>query len=194
MGAAIVKDGTLISYGFNASPDGTTPCKKSKTYLSQEQKIPPSQSHEICNVLHAKQRTIIMAKNKGINIGSSTLYITNSPCSICSRLKCYHIFVHHFRRVYNILKGRDIMPRKYDNNFKSMIINLIVNEKHSTIKTAEQFEIPLKTVEKWITAYNKDSHCFDAGYKTQAQIIDDLKRKVASLQKDNEILKKQLLY
>ena len=53
------------------------------------------------------------------------------------------------------------MPRKYDNNFKSMIVNLIVNEKHSTIKTAEQFDIPLKTLEKWITAYNKDEHCFD---------------------------------
>ena len=44
------------------------------------------------------------------------------------------------------------MVKKNDNNFKSMIVNLICNEKHSTIKTAEQFEIPLKTVEKWITA------------------------------------------
>ena len=71
------------------------------------------------------------------------------------------------------------MPRKYDNNFKSMIVNLIINEKHSTIKTAEQFDIPLKTLEKWITAYNKDHRCFDADYKSQAQIIDDLKRKVS---------------
>lgn len=84
------------------------------------------------------------------------------------------------------------MPRKYDNNFKSMLVNLIVNEKHSTIKTAEQFDIPLKTLEKWITAYNKDHHCFDADYKSQAQMIDDLKRKVASLQRDNEILKKTI--
>lgn len=84
------------------------------------------------------------------------------------------------------------MPRKYDNNFKSMIVNLIVNEKHSTIKTAEQFDIPLKTLEKWITAYNKDHRCFDADYKSQAQIIDDLKRKVASLQRDNDILKKTI--
>ena len=71
------------------------------------------------------------------------------------------------------------MARKYDKNFKSMIVNLIVNEKHSTLKTAEQFEIPLKTVEKWITAYNKDNHCFDADYKTQAQVIDDLKKEVS---------------
>ena len=84
------------------------------------------------------------------------------------------------------------MPRKYDNNFKSMIVNLICNENHSTIKTAEQFDIPLKTVEKWITSFNKDNKCFDANYKTQSQIIDDLKREVATLKKDNDILKKTI--
>ena len=72
------------------------------------------------------------------------------------------------------------------------IVNLICNEKHSTIKTAEQFEIPLKTVEKWITAYNKDNRCFDSNYKTQSQIIDDLKRQVSKLKKDNDILKKTI--
>ena len=84
------------------------------------------------------------------------------------------------------------MPKKYDNNFKSMIVNLICNENHSTIKTAEQFEVPLKTVEKWITAYNKDNKCFDADYKTQSQIIDDLKHEVAKLKRDNDILKKTI--
>ena len=84
------------------------------------------------------------------------------------------------------------MPRKYDNNFKSMIVNLIVNEKHSTIRTAEQFDIPLKTLEKWITAFNKDNKCFDADYKTQSQIIDDLKHEVAKLKRDNDILKKTI--
>lgn len=84
------------------------------------------------------------------------------------------------------------MPRKYDNNFKSMIVNLICNENHSTIKTAEQFDVPLKTVEKWITSFNKDNKCFDADYKTQSQIIDDLKREVATLKRDNDILKKTI--
>ena len=84
------------------------------------------------------------------------------------------------------------MPRKYDNNFKSMLVNLIVNEKHSTIKTAEQFDIPLKTLEKWITAYNKDNKIFDSDYKTQAQIVDSLKKKISSLEKENEILKKTI--
>ncbi len=84
------------------------------------------------------------------------------------------------------------MPRKYENNFKAMIVNLIVNEKHSTIKTAEQFDIPLKTLENWITAYNKDNKVFDSDYNTQTQIILDLKKKLSSLQRDNEILKKTI--
>ncbi|MDO5011793.1 MAG: hypothetical protein Q4E31_13280 [Intestinibacter bartlettii] len=84
------------------------------------------------------------------------------------------------------------MPAKYDNDFKSMIVNLICIEKHSTIKTAQQFNIPLKTIEKWITAFNKDNRCFDANYKTQSQIIDDLKRQVSRLQRDNDILKKTI--
>ena len=84
------------------------------------------------------------------------------------------------------------MPRKYTNDFKLMLVNLIVNEKHSTIQAAQQFDIPLKTLEKWITSYNKDRRVFDDDYKTQAQIIDDLKRKLSSLEKDNLILKKTI--
>ncbi len=84
------------------------------------------------------------------------------------------------------------MPRKYDNNFKSMIVNLICNEKHSTIKTAQQFDIPLKTLEKWITSYNKDHHVFDSDYLSSAKQIELLKRKVTSLERDNDILKKTI--
>lgn len=69
------------------------------------------------------------------------------------------------------------MPKKYDSNFKSIIVNLIWNEKHPTIKTSQQFDIPLKTVEKWITSYNKDSKVFDSDYKSHGQIISVLKKK-----------------
>lgn len=64
------------------------------------------------------------------------------------------------------------MPRTYNNELKSMIVNLIVNEKHSTSKTAEQFDIPLKTIEKWITAYNKDHNAFNSDYLSSAKQID----------------------
>lgn len=67
------------------------------------------------------------------------------------------------------------MPRTYNKNFKAMIVNLICVEKHSTIKIAEQFDVPLKTIEKWVTAYNKDNHCFDPIIETitDFKIIND---------------------
>lgn len=84
------------------------------------------------------------------------------------------------------------MPRKYNNDFKSMVVNLIVNEKHSTIKTAKQLDIPLKTVEKWITAYNKDHNVFNSNYLSHIQQIEILKKENAALRRDNEILKKTI--
>ena len=84
------------------------------------------------------------------------------------------------------------MPRTYSNDFKSMLVNLIVNEKHSTMATAQQFNVPLKTLEKWITAYNKDHNVFNANYISSYRQIEILKKQVAKLQRDNEILKKTI--
>lgn len=90
------------------------------------------------------------------------------------------------------MKGRDLMPRRYENDFKSMLVNLVVNENHSTIKTAEQFEVPFKTLEKWITAYNKDHNVFNSNYLSYNQQIELLKKENARLKRDNEILKKTI--
>lgn len=84
------------------------------------------------------------------------------------------------------------MARTYTKNFKAMIVNLICVEKHSTIKTAEQFDIPLKTLEKWITAYNKDSNVFNEDYLSKEQQIVELKKEVSKLKRDNDILKKTI--
>ena len=84
------------------------------------------------------------------------------------------------------------MARSYDRNFKSMIINLIVNEKHSTSATAKQFDIPLKTLEKWITAYNKDHNVFNEDYLSKEQQIIELKKKNSKLERQVDILKKTI--
>lgn len=44
---------------------------------------------------------------------------------------------------------------------RKLCIDICLNGK-STIKTAEEYNVPLKTLEKWITAFNKDTHCFDS--------------------------------
>ena len=84
------------------------------------------------------------------------------------------------------------MPRTYSKNFKSMIVSLICVEKHSTIKIAQQFDIPLKTIEKWVTAYNKDHNVFNEDYLSKEQQIIELKKENSKLKRDNEILKKTI--
>lgn len=54
------------------------------------------------------------------------------------------------------------MPRKYSNELKKKVVELIKTKDLSTKDTAYNYNIPLKTLEKWITAYNKDKTCFDS--------------------------------
>ena len=58
-------------------------------------------------------------------------------------------------------KGCDIMNMHYNTELKKKLCELICLHNASTIKTAEEYNVPLKTLEKWITAYNKNNHCFD---------------------------------
>ena len=50
----------------------------------------------------------------------------------------------------------------------------------------------LKTLEKWITAYNKDNKIFDSDYISPNQQIQTLKKRIAELESANDILKKTL--
>lgn len=86
------------------------------------------------------------------------------------------------------------MAQSYSRDFKKMIVELICIQKHSTIKTAEEFHVPLKTVENWITAYNKDNHCFDKDYISPQEQIAKLEKEVKKLQETNEILKKAVTF
>ena len=82
------------------------------------------------------------------------------------------------------------MPKSYKRDFKKMICELIILQNHSTMKTANEFSVPLKTVENWITAYNKDNQCFDNDYISPEQQILKLQKENKELKETNEILKK----
>ena len=49
----------------------------------------------------------------------------------------------------------------YNRDLKKKVCEKICIDHFSTLKTANEYGIPIKTLEKWITAYNKDNHCFD---------------------------------
>lgn len=49
----------------------------------------------------------------------------------------------------------------YSRELKKKLCEEICFNNASTLKTANEYNIPVKTLEKWITAFNKDNHCFD---------------------------------
>jgi dCMP deaminase len=48
--------------------------------------IPSGTRHELCRGLHAEQNAILQAAYHGIPIHDSTVYCTNRPCVICSKM------------------------------------------------------------------------------------------------------------
>jgi dCMP deaminase len=48
--------------------------------------IPSGERHELCRGLHAEQNAIIQAAYHGVEIRGATLYCTNHPCIICSKM------------------------------------------------------------------------------------------------------------
>lgn len=69
------------------------------------------------------------------------------------------------------MKGRDIMSMHYSVDLKKKLCEDICIKGKSTLKTANEFNVPIKTLEKWITAYNKNNHCFDS----KIEFINDFK-------------------
>lgn len=84
------------------------------------------------------------------------------------------------------------MPRIYDNNFKFMMVDLIVNKKNSTSKTAEKYGVPLKTLEKWITSYNKDKTSFETENLTKEDQIKELKKQLKRLEEEQRNIKETI--
>lgn len=90
------------------------------------------------------------------------------------------------------MKGCVFVKAQYTIELKKKLCKEICLNGKSTIKTAQEYNIPLKTLEKWITAYNKNHNVFDSNYISQAQQIELLKKKIKDLQRDNDILKKTI--
>ena len=86
------------------------------------------------------------------------------------------------------------MNTKYNIDLKrKLCIDICLNGK-STIKSAQEYNIPLKTLENWITAFNKDNHCFDPKIeKNDFKFIDSFISNTSYDDLSSEELKKQLM-
>lgn len=74
VGAIIVKDGMIISDGYNGTPSGFDNC-------CEDEK---GETHWF--VLHAEANAILKVAKSTHNCAGATLYLTLSPCKDCSKL------------------------------------------------------------------------------------------------------------
>jgi len=85
VGAVIVKDKKILATGYNGAPSGLAHCLDIGC-LRKKMQIPSGQRHELCRGLHAEQNAIIQAAYHGVSIRGASLYCTNLPCIICTKM------------------------------------------------------------------------------------------------------------
>lgn len=86
IGAVIVKDGRIISTGYNGTPEDMTNCLDDGCYrCANRDKYPPGTGYDLCICVHAEQNAIIAAARFGIAIEGSTVYTTMRPCFGCTK-------------------------------------------------------------------------------------------------------------
>ena len=85
VGAVIVKDKKILATGYNGAPSGLSHCLEVGC-LRDEMGIPSGERHELCRGLHAEQNAVIQAAYHGVSINGATLYCTNLPCIICTKM------------------------------------------------------------------------------------------------------------
>ncbi len=85
VGAVLVRDKRLLTTGYNGAPTNIPHCLEVGC-LRKERGIPSGERHELCRGLHAEQNAIIQAALYGTVIEAATLYCTNLPCSICTKM------------------------------------------------------------------------------------------------------------
>ena len=81
VGAVIVKDGRILSTGYNGTPAGYQNCSDFWDGKHTKDHHDWSKTYEI----HAEMNAIIWAARKGISIEGATIYVTLEPCSECSK-------------------------------------------------------------------------------------------------------------
>ena len=74
VGALIVKDGIIISDGYNGTPTGF------------ENECEDAEGMTKWYVLHAEANAILKVARTTNNAAEATLYLTHSPCKDCSKL------------------------------------------------------------------------------------------------------------
>lgn len=100
VGAVLVRDGRIISAGYNGAPPGMAHCldvgcdvPDCNCEHSTPRPEPPDKHHEDCasllgcqRTIHAEANAIVWSARMGVPTLDSAMYSTHSPCATCARL------------------------------------------------------------------------------------------------------------
>ncbi len=85
VGAVLVRDKRILATGYNGAPSGLPHCAEAGC-LRERLRIPAGERHEMCRGSHAEQNVLAQAARYGTAVDGATLYCTNEPCAICTKL------------------------------------------------------------------------------------------------------------
>jgi dCMP deaminase len=100
VGAVLVKDGNVISFGYNGTPAGMDNGCEENNVTKDE-------------VIHAEMNAILKAAKSGNAVDGSTLYLSLSPCKNCCKL----IVQSGIKRVVYLEEYRDLSPIEFLSKF-----------------------------------------------------------------------------
>lgn len=109
VGAVIVKDGRILSTGYNGTPSGYTNCCEYWDGKYTKEHHEWSKTYEI----HAEMNALIWAAREGISVKGATIYVTLEPCSECSK----NIIASGIKRI--------VYDRAYEHTNSSIISQFI---------------------------------------------------------------------
>lgn len=100
VGAVIVKDNNIISFGYNGTPSGFDNVCENENFKTKPE------------VIHAEANAITKLAKEGNNSKGSDLFITHAPCTECAKL----IIQAGIRRVfwseqYRSKEGLDLLEK-----------------------------------------------------------------------------------
>ena len=96
----LVKDGNVISFGYNGTPAGMDNGCEENNVTKDE-------------VIHAEMNAILKAAKSGNAVDGSTLYLSLSPCQNCCKL----IIQSGIKRVVYLEGYRDLKPIEFLSKF-----------------------------------------------------------------------------
>ena len=103
VGAIIVKEGRILSTGYNGAPSGEIHCIDTLNCVRPKEAY-DGISYTECRANHAEWNCIIQAAKYGISIEGADIYVTLKPCTICLKvLKSVGIRVCHYRNATGYL-------------------------------------------------------------------------------------------